>query len=181
MTPKQKREAAMLKQQAIVDAARADGGRALTEEEQAEFNSYQREIEQSDAEIEAQERGLTGNTGTPAVPPDGEFHVPVPQQLQIPAVPDTGQRDAAMAERNRVTEIMALCRDFDTDPSEHIHNGSTLEQVRAAILDGLRVTGAPVNAQVTRDEEDTFRHRASDALMMRAGLPVNSPAEGLVS
>ncbi len=178
MTPKQKREAAMLKQQAIVDAARADGGRALTEEEQAEFNSYQREIEQSDAEIEAQERGLTGNTGTPAVPPDGEFHVPVPQQLQIPAVPDTGQRDAAMAERNRVTEIMALCRDFDTDPSEHIHNGSTLEQVRAAILEGLRVTGTPVNVQVTRDEEDTFRHRASDALMMRAGLPVESPAEG---
>lgn len=178
MTPKQRREAAILKQQAIVDAAKADGGRALTEEEQAEFNSYQREIEQADKEIKAQERGLTGNTGASAVPPDGESHVPAPQQLQSPAVPDAGQRDAAMAERNRVTEIMALCHDFDTDPSEHIHNGSTLEQVRAAILDGLRATGAPVNVQVTRDEEDTFRHRASDALMMRAGLPVGSPAEG---
>lgn len=178
MTPKQRREAAMLKQQVIVDAAKADGGRALTEEEQAEFNSYQREIEQADEEIKSQERKLTGNTGASAVPPDGEFHVPAPQQLQIPTVPDAGQRDAAMAERNRVTEIMALCRDFDTDPSEHIRNGSTPEQVRAAILDGLRATGAPVNVQVTRDEEDTFRHRASDALMMRAGLPVGSPAEG---
>ena len=69
MTPKQRREAAMLKQQAIVNAAKADGNRALTAEEQAEFNSYQREIDQADAEIEAQERGLAGGTGTPAAPP----------------------------------------------------------------------------------------------------------------
>lgn len=180
MTPKQRREAAMLKQQAIVNAARADGGRALTAEEQVKFNNCQREIEQADAEIKAQERGLAGNNGTSAAPPDSQQHVsvPVPQQAQLPGVPEENQRDAAMAERNRVTGIMALCRDFDTDPSEHICNGSTLEQVRAAILDGLRATGAPVNVQVTRDEEDTFRHRASDALMMRAGLPVESPAEG---
>ncbi len=180
MTPEQRREAAMLKQQAIVNAARADGNRALTAEEQAAFNSCQREIEQADAEIEAQERNLAGNagTGTPAALPDGQPPVPAGQQVQIPAVPDAGQRDAAMAERNRITGIMALCRDFDTDPSEHINNGNTLEQVRAAILEGLRVTGAPVNVQVTRDEEDTFRHRASDALMMRAGLKVESPAEG---
>ena len=33
MTPKQRKEAAMLKQQAIVNAAKADGNRALTAEE----------------------------------------------------------------------------------------------------------------------------------------------------
>ena len=38
MTPKQRKEAAMLKQQAIVNAAKADGNRALTAEEQAQFN-----------------------------------------------------------------------------------------------------------------------------------------------
>ncbi len=178
MTPKQRREAAMLKQQAIVNAAKADGNRALTAEEQAQFDSCQREIEQADAEIEAQERGLAGNNGASAAPPDGQPHIPAPQQAQFPAAPGENQRDAAMAERNRITEIMALCRDFDTDPSEHIRNGSTLEQVRTAILDGMKAKGAPVNVQVTRDEEDTFRHRASDALMMRAGLPVESPAEG---
>ena len=59
MTPKQRREAAILKQQAIVNAARADGGRALTAEEQVKFNNCQREIEQADAEIKAQERGLS--------------------------------------------------------------------------------------------------------------------------
>ena len=49
MTPKQRREAAMLKQQALVNAAKAEGNRALTAEEQAAFNEYQRQIEQADA------------------------------------------------------------------------------------------------------------------------------------
>ena len=44
MTPKQRRDAALLKQQAIVNAAKADGNRSLTAEEQAEFESCQREI-----------------------------------------------------------------------------------------------------------------------------------------
>ena len=107
MTPKQRREAAILKQQAIVNAARADGGRALTAEEQVKFNNCQREIEQADAEIKAQERGLAGNNGTSAAPPDSQQHVsvPVPQQAQLPGVPEENQRDAAMAERNRVTAI----------------------------------------------------------------------------
>ena len=101
MTPEQRREAAMLKQQAIVNAAKADGNRTLTAEEQAQFDSCQREIEQADAEIKAQERNLTGNTGTgmPVALPEGQPPVPAGQQLQIPAVPDAGQRDAAMAER----------------------------------------------------------------------------------
>ena len=38
MTPKQRKEAAVFKQQAIVNAAKAEGNRALTTEEQAEFN-----------------------------------------------------------------------------------------------------------------------------------------------
>lgn len=178
MTPKERREAAMLKQQAIVNAAKADGNRALTAEEQAEFESYQREIEQADAEIAAQERGLSGGSGAPLAPPAVN-----PQQTPPPAaapqtVPAEGQRSATEAERSRVTEIMALCRDFDVDPAEHIRNGSSLDQVRSAILDGMRQTGAPVSVRVTRDEGDTFRERASDALVMRAGLPVENPAEG---
>ncbi|MFG6383456.1 MAG: Mu-like prophage major head subunit gpT family protein [Lachnospiraceae bacterium] len=176
MTPKQRRDAAMLKQQTIVNAAKADGNRALTAAEQAEFESLQREIEQAEAEIEAEERGLAGGTGAAAAPPT------VPIQGVPTVTPQTasieGQRNEAMAERSRVTEILALCRDFDMDPSEHIQNGSSVEQVRSAILDGMRKTGAPVNVQVTRDEEDTFRERATDALLMRAGFTVDTPAEG---
>lgn len=170
MTPKQRREAAMLKQQALVNAAKAEGNRALTTEEQAAFNEYQRQIEQADAEIEAQERGLAGNTGANTAPPE--------TQPSTPVVSSEKQRSETMEERNRATEIMALCRDFNIDPSEHIRNGSTVEQVRAAILESMKQSSPPVKVQVTRDEGDTFRERATDALMMRAGVPVETPAEG---
>ena len=187
MTPKQRRDAALLKQQAIVNAAKADGNRSLTAEEQAEFESCQREIEQADAEIAAQERGLSGGTGAitapPAIqPPAGtgggapnpSFVIPAPPR---PA-PAQGERSGAEAERSRVTEILSLCRDFEIDPAKYIQNGSSLEQVRAAILESMKQTHTPISVQVTRDEQDTFRERASDALVMRAGLPVASPAEG---
>ena len=66
MTPKQRREAAMFKQQAIVNAAKSDGNRALTAEEQAQFNDLQREIDEAQAEIDSQERGLAGGAGAPS-------------------------------------------------------------------------------------------------------------------
>lgn len=177
MTPKQRREAAMMKQQAIVNAAKADNNRALTAEEQAQFNSLQREIEQADAEIEVQERGLAGGTGAISAPPTANPQQTAPQAA-AQGVPAEGQRSETEAERNRVTEIMALCRDFDVDPVEHIRNGSSIDQVRSAILDGMRQTGSPVGVQVTRDEGDTFRQRATDALILRAGIQIDSPADG---
>lgn len=179
MTPKQRREAAMLKQQAIVNAAKADGNRALTAEEQAEFDSCQREIEQADAEIKLQERGLSGGTGAATAPPAGGSGVAAGQEPAAPqAALSEGQRSAAEAERNRVTEIIAICRDFSIDPTEHIRNGSSLDQVRSAILDSMRQTGGPVGVQVTRDEGDTFRQMATDALILRAGIQIQNPAEG---
>lgn len=179
MTPKQRKEAAMLKQQAIVNAAKADGNRALTAEEQAQFNDLQREIDEAQAEIEAQERGLAGGAGAPAAPPAALPQGNTAQAATAAAgAPQDGQRAAAEAERTRVTEIMALCRDFDADPAEYIRNGSSLDQVRAAILDGMRQTGNPVSVQVTRAEEDTFRQRATDALILRAGIQISNPAAG---
>ena len=156
MTPKQRRDAALLKQQAIVNAAKADGNRSLTAEEQAEFESCQREIEQADAEIAAQERGLSGGTGAitapPAIqPPAGtgggapnpSFVIPAPPR---PA-PAQGERSGAEAERSRVTEILSLCRDFEIDPAKYIQNGSSLEQVRAAILESMKQTHTPISVQ----------------------------------
>ncbi len=180
MTPKQRRDAAMLRQQAIVNAAKAEGNRALTAEEQAEFEACQREIEEADAEIGTQERGLAGGTGAPMAPPQIPTGIQPaqPQMATPPAVPPAGQRSETEAERSRVTDIIALCRDFDIDPTDHIRDGSSLEEVRAAILEGMRQTGAPIRVQVTGDEGDKFRERASDALMMRAGLPVEHPADG---
>ena len=178
MTPKQRKEAAMLKQQAIVNAARADGNRALTAEEQAQFISLQREIDEAQAEIDAQERGLAGGTGAQAAPPAVNLQQTPPPAAAPQTVSAEGQRSATEAERNRVTEIMALCRDFDVDPAEHIRGGHTLNQVRSAILDRMRQSGNPVNVQVTRDEGDAFRERATDALILRAGIQLQNPAEG---
>ena len=100
MTAKERREFAILKQQAIVNAAKLEGNRALTTEEQAEFETLQREIQQATAEIEAQERGLAGNGGATNAPP------------QTSGMPTTDQRSEVEAERARVTEIMELCRSF---------------------------------------------------------------------
>ena len=38
-----------------------------------------------------------------------------------------------------------------------VHAWKVVGQVRSAILDGMRQTGSPVDVQVTRDEEDTFK------------------------
>ena len=170
MNARQRRDAAVLAQQAIVNAAKAENNRSLTAAEQAKFESLQRDIDQATAEIEAEERGLGTNTGAQSAPPAAG-------QATEGQQGENAQR-AIEGERNRVTEITALCRDFDADPAQYISGGQTLDQVRAAILENLRATGAPAGVQVTRDEGDTFRERASDALMLRAGVNVAQPADG---
>ena len=158
MNKRQQRAAKIAEQQALMTGAQ---GRSLTDAEQAQFDALQREIDALTLEIEAEERQAD----------EGET------RAQEEADAGTAQR-AMIAERNRVTAISDLCRDFDVDPAEHIRNGSSIDQVRAAILENLRNTNGPADVQVTRDEEENFRERATDALMMRAGINVESPADG---
>lgn len=82
------------------------------------------------------------------------------------------------AERRRVSDITALCGEFGVDAARYIDDGSTLDQVRAAVLEQLRARKPLFTAQVTRDESDKFRAAASDALLLRAGMRVDKPAEG---
>lgn len=96
--------------------------------------------------------------------------------------PDTAQSrtvdDILRAERRRVSDITALCGEFGVDAARYIDDGSTLDQVRAAVLEQLRTRRPLFTAQVTRDESDKFRAAASDALLLRAGMRVDKPAEG---
>ena len=96
--------------------------------------------------------------------------------------PDTAQGrtvdDILRAERRRVSDITALCGEFGVDAARYIDDGSTLDQVRAAVLEQLRTRRPLFTAQVTRDESDKFRAAASDALLLRAGMRVDKPAEG---
>lgn len=165
MNKRQKRAAKIAAQQALMNGARA-AGREMTAEEQAQFDALQREIDALTLEIEAEER----DEGTHA---DGIRE----GEGVITADADQAAQRAVAAERQRVTDITNLCRDFDADPAEHIREGHSIDQVRAAILEGMRATGRPASVQVTRDEQETFRQRATDALLLRAGVPIENPAE----
>lgn len=151
MTKKQKLNAAMLRQQSILDAAKNDGNRALTFEEKSQFDSIQAEIDELKRQIEEEDNA-----------PD-----------------DSSIREAAIKlERQRISDINTLCRDFNIVPDKYIANGSTVDEVRAAVLEELKAKGAPAHIAVTKDEQDKFREAAADAIMLRSGLDVEAPAEG---
>lgn len=148
-------------QQAIVNGAKA-AGREMTAEEQAQFDALQRDIDNLTREIEAEEAQDAERS---------EAAQPVPD-------PEGIAQRAIEAERQRVAAITSLCRDFNLDPADHISSGRSVEQVRAAVLDNLRTTRAPLNVQLVRDEQESFNQRATDALLMRAGVPLANPADG---
>lgn len=85
-------------------------------------------------------------------------------------------------ERQRVADISQLCRDFETEAEGYIKDGSTVDAVRAAILDKLRKENGPIDqrgrADVTVDEQDKFVRAAADAMVMRGGVEIEKPEEG---
>ncbi len=171
------KEQILQRQQELIHAAKNEN-RDLTVQEQAEFDSLQRSLE------DMQEHGTSGQR-TAAFPEDrsagaqpGAETAGKEQAVGAAASPEQAARRAIEAERQRMAQITSLCRSFQLSPDEYIQNGSSLEMVRAAVLEQLQRTGAPVNARVTADEGDKFRERASDGLMMRAGISLSSVADG---
>lgn len=163
MSRKQQRTQKMLRQQAIRDAAKAEG-RDLTTEEQTEFDNLQRDIERLTGEINA---GLDEPNGNPE-----------------PENTDEIRNAAITAERSRIAEINSLCRTFDVEPEQFIANGNSIDEVRAAVLTQLSARRGqnPLNTagtlSVETDERTKFRAAAADALVLRAGQSVENPAEG---
>lgn len=153
------REQILQRQQEIMTLARNEN-RDLTPEERDEFDSLQRTLEGMDGQQAGQRAGAE-ESGT--------------EPLETPL--QAAQR-AIERERQRTADITSLCRTFDIQPDEYLRNGTSVEDVRAAVLDILQRTHAPVNARVTADEGDKFRERASDGLMMRAGITPENPADG---
>lgn len=174
MNKRQQRAMKIAAQQALINGAAA-AGRELTAEESAQFDTLQREIDALALEIAAEERQAQGAQAQTAAAAAGRQENTA--QRDLGGQQDTAAR-AVAAERQRVQDITDMCREFHVDPAEHIREGHTLDQVRAAILDGMRQSGNPVSVQVTRDEGDTFRQRATDALVLRSGIRLEHPAEG---
>ena len=164
-------EQMIARQQEILNAANA-AGRELTAEERAEFDGLQRNIDAAKAAGSAhggQNANKPSNGGAQRSGEEGEEPDPA----------GTAQR-AAEEERTRIRSIENLCRSFGIEADTYIQNGSTMDQVRAAILDTLEKRNAPVNGHVTvtDDAGDRFRRQASDALLLKSGMSIEKPEDG---
>ena len=80
------------------------------------------------------------------------------------------RNEGARAERERVREIMEMCRKFGIDSGPHIESGATVDQVRASILEELAARPKVATANVEVDETDKFRAGALEGTAFRAGL-----------
>lgn len=153
------------RQQELLNTAKA-AGRELTAEEQAEFDSLQRSIDAA---------RVAGSAA-------GAEPTPAPA-----AAPEPDIEGIRAAERQRCAQITTLCREFHVsaeDQAHYLNDGVSVDEVRAAILNGMMQNGAPIQARgtadasVTADAADKFRAAAGDALVMRSGMTIEKPAEG---
>ena len=89
-------------------------------------------------------------------------------------------RKALASERARVRQIEDMCGNFGIDSRSFVDDGKSVEEVRAAVLDQLMRQGAPIHSRVcvTDDEGDKFRRAAVDSLIMRSGMQLDQAAEG---
>lgn len=145
--------ALIARQQAILNGAKA-ASRELTAEEQREFDDLQRQIDELKAKTSEE-----------------------------PQISEAEKQAERQAERQRCADISALCREFNISTENEksfIEKGNSIDSVRSFILDEIKKNGSPIatNATVTKDEGDKFRNAASDALLMRAGIELEKPADG---
>lgn len=180
MGKKKQREQKAMRQQALLDAAKAQH-RSLSDQETQEFEALQREINQLTAEIEAEEREAEQNQTAGATQ---GAETPAEKSLSAANVSEHGPSEDQIRqqERARVSEITSLCREFGMDDQMQgfINEGRTVEDVRAAVIDQMRRNGAPIGGRVVveTDEQDKFRAAAADALILRGGVSLENPAAG---
>lgn len=167
MNKHKQRAAAIQRQQTLVTAAR-NANRSLTSEEQAEFDALQRDIDRLTNEIAEEERQQPPAAGT------------TPPAAPTPTTDQAEQQRAIEVERTRISDITALCRDFDIDPQEYIRNGSTMDNVREAVLRQLRANNGPISTgvQITGSGEDEFRRDAAEGLLLHGGVQIQNPSAG---
>lgn len=149
------------RQQALVDGARA-AGRDLTGEEQAEFDQLQGQI----------------GTARSNPPASGEDNGNPPPADGGSADAERAAQRAVEQERQRVSDITALCRETGMDEGEFIRSGATMDAVREAAVAHLLKNGAPMVCRAREDGgQDNFRQAATEAVLMRAGVPVERPVD----
>lgn len=88
---------------------------------------------------------------------------------------DSGKvaEDATIAERNRISDIYAVCRKFNVAPEKvesYIKDAKTVDAVRKAILDDMADAQKPAKVVVEKDAGDKFIERAVDGLALHHGI-----------
>ena len=162
------------RQRELTEQARSAGRTSLTADEQREFDELQRQIEALQNSNPTPTPASTPASGERAATPATSAPEPTPAAPNA----ENERRAGAEAERTRIREITALCRDFGIDEARFVNSDMTIDQVRASVLEQLRANSGPVNARVTGTGEDARRAAISDALLMRAGIHIENPAAG---
>lgn len=154
------------RQQTILDTVKA-AKREFTAEEERELEDLQRQIAEA----------VRGQAGQPPTAPP----------TVTPTVPQMDENAVRTAERQRIAEITSMCRSFgvsNEDTDKYIKEDTSVDAVRAAIMDNMMKNGAPVaqrgsaDLSVTADAQDKFCRAAADALIMRSGMNIEKPSEG---
>ena len=88
---------------------------------------------------------------------------------------DSGKvaEEAMKAERNRISDIYAVCRQFSVAADKvesYIKDGKTVDAVRKAILDDMAEAQKPAKVTVVKDAGDNFIERAVDGLALHYGV-----------
>ena len=81
--------------------------------------------------------------------------------------------DAAKAERDRISEVYAVCRQFNVDSAKvesYISEGKSVDAVRKAILDDMATAQKPAKVTVEKDAGEKFIERAVDGLALYHGI-----------
>lgn len=144
-------------------------GRAVEEMDSAAFLVSERQQEEKQMDEKKTNANVQEEVRTAEVTP------PI-QTVDTEAIRTKAQED----ERNRAAQVMELCRQFDVDSAEFIRSGASIDEVRAGILAQLANERQSVgqSIKVSETEEEKIREAASDAILMRGGIPVEKPAEG---
>ena len=87
------------------------------------------------------------------------------------------RNEGARAERERVREIVEICRKHGEEFKEYIDSGATVDFVKSDILEKLAARPKVAAAHVEVDETDKFRSAIVDGMSYRAGLTGGSANE----
>ncbi|MGN0163290.1 MAG: hypothetical protein ACI4EA_06890, partial [Candidatus Ornithomonoglobus sp.] len=175
---------ALERQQALINAARAEN-REMTADEQRAFDELQIIIDELRAE-----NGEGGTNPTPASQDGsgGTNPTPTPQNgggsgtKPTPAPPEE-RGTAPEFTPETAAEILRMCRHFglDNEAQEYISRGLSVSAAREEIVSKLMSTNRPLGGRITdpgNDSEKAFRAAVTDGILLRQGIAVENPTEG---